>query len=196
MKKSIGLLAVLLFASIIPLLMHLWIGRIIAYYDHLASMYECQSSKCVADFDGDGVKGELIINKDQGFVLVQEKSVELMRIPYSYIDNSYRTRLALDSFQGKTRLIVYDGTYERDHLTKAVYEWDGSKMAETKPSSKDSEITTAFALQDDSGWWNIRSLYYLIAKPAFAVYEILVIVMLIYLYLHSTRSSKSSDLIV
>jgi len=136
--------------------------------DELVAKYECEPpTKCVADFNGDGIPDRLdMIQTDaskrfEWWLVALSDGSELLRLPYDHTDNTLRTHTAILSDIGKSRLLVYDGASHRPPL-KTAFAWNGDKMVESLPSSQEREILSAMAAHDDTGGWNdrvVRDLY-------------------------------------
>ena len=172
MSKSKILIAILVLLLIgVPILINRWISeraqRQDARYDELVAKYECEPpTKCVPDFNGDGIPDRLDViqtdpaNRFQWWLVALCNGRELLRLPYDHTDNTLRTHTAVLNDVGKSRLLVYDGANYRPAL-KAAFAWNSEKMIEATPSNQERDLS-AMAAHDDTGGWNdrvVRDLY-------------------------------------
>ncbi|MBK8812713.1 MAG: hypothetical protein IPN69_18550 [Acidobacteria bacterium] len=166
-RKVLTAIIVLLLIGV-PILINRWISesarRQDARDDELVAKYECEPpTKCVADFNGDGIADRLDViqtdpaNRSERWLVALSDERELLRLPYDHTDNTLRTHTAVVNDVGKSSLLVYDGASYRPAL-KAAFVWKGEKMVEVTPSSQEREILSAMAAHDDTGGWNDRVL--------------------------------------
>jgi hypothetical protein len=149
--------------------------------DELVALYECEPpDKCVADFNGDGVTDRIVV--DARDFVVTDTSREMLRLPYDHTDNTLRTHFAIVHISGKSRLLIYDGATRQPYL-RAVFAWNGAKLAETQPSDLEREIISAMAAHDDTGGWNERAFRPLLREAQlFAYYFALAIIVAVVLF--------------
>jgi hypothetical protein len=141
-----------------PLLVDYWYSRAQMRKDlrddELVQKYECEPpDKCVADFNGDGVADNIIVDYPQFMVNIAGR--EVLRMPYDHTDGTLRTHFAIPNASGRSRLLIYDGANHQSSLS-TVFSWDGAKLKQTEPSDVEREILSAMAAHDDTGGWNER----------------------------------------
>jgi hypothetical protein len=164
-----------------PLLIWQWVSARDTHFDELVNQYECHGEKCEADFNGDGIAGYVERMMDDTAVpsnrllVVVDNNRELLRLPYTYIDGTFRTHVAIRNDSGKARLLIFDATDNTKPRVKAVYAWDGQKMVQVPPRDIDGEILAAMAARDDAGSWNNWALYRAFSLPLLIGYYLLVI---------------------
>ncbi|HLA11141.1 MAG TPA: hypothetical protein VJ023_11170 [Pyrinomonadaceae bacterium] len=136
--------------------------------DELVARYECEPpTKCVGDFDGDGISDRIVV-ADRDFV-VTDGAREMLRLPYDHSDNTLRTHFAITDPSAKSRLLIYDGASHKPSL-RAAFAWDGARLAEAQPSHLEREIISAMARHDDTGGWNERAFRPLLREAQLFVY--------------------------
>ncbi|MCP9496338.1 MAG: hypothetical protein MSG64_17990 [Pyrinomonadaceae bacterium MAG19_C2-C3] len=168
MNNPRSLLLRVVFVCIItlPLFAYSWFSARYSYLQQLTEMYQCEKDVCEADFDGDGVLGRVVIERtnnsasaDASRLVVTDGGQEILRLPYAYLDNTFRTHIAVIKGTGnKSQLLIFDGTRGRQDVTKAVYEWQSGNMIRTSAVPIEMEILTAMAAHDDAGkwlWWSL-----------------------------------------
>lgn len=152
---------------IIPLPISLWaIGKDFRY-SRLVSNYEVQSPGGKADFDGDGIVGDIVfvrvsdeLTNNSGrlrnfaFVVIKDRGEELMRFPYRHLDGTRRTHVAVIRDSGRARLLIYDGLNLEGRPPNGVFAWNGVAFMPVLASQADREILNAMAARDDTGGWN------------------------------------------
>ncbi len=153
----------------VPLVLHFWISRKDKYYDDLIQRYECAPGVCEADFNRDGRLERLERVKRSStshseLLVLTDGKHELLNVPYEYIDGSLRTHVAIRTESGHATLIVFDGT-RGGKPDRAVFMWNGTKMAEVAPSTEDVKVLTAMAARDDAGTWTNWGLYRAFSVP-------------------------------
>jgi hypothetical protein len=152
---------------IIPLPISLWaIGKDFRY-SRLVSNYELQSPGGNADFDGDGVVGDIVfvrvsdeLTNNSGrlrnfaFVVIKDHGRELMSFPYRHLDGTRRTHVAVNRASERARLLIYDGLDPVGRPPNGVFAWNGDALMPVLASPSDREILNAMAARDDTGGWN------------------------------------------
>jgi hypothetical protein len=206
MSKSKVLTAIIVLLLIgAPILINRWVSerarRQEARDDELVVKYECEPpTKCVADFNGDGIPDRLDIiqtnpsKRFEWWLVAFSDGSELIRLPYDHTDNTLRTHTAILSDVGKSRLLVYDGASYRPAL-KAAFAWNGEKMVEVSPSSQEQEILSAMAAHDDTGGWNdrvVRDLYEVARLIAYYVLLAIVAGVIVYRRYRKRVAAKSA----
>ena len=180
-------------AVLFPLVINYWLQAKYKDSKILISKYECLSQQCNGDFNGDGVKDKVLIyhsffntgresNIENGVAVVIENGKVVLSLPYTYIDDTFRTHIALYNDQNKTLFIVFDGTNKQDIPREQVLEWDGEKFSQFPISGVARDIIWALKWHDDAGYWNIWSYYRLFFPWFFGIYTILVLVVLLRKY--------------
>jgi hypothetical protein len=124
-----------------------------ATYAGLRKRYEClPSAPCAGDFDGDGLNGYIKIDQtsqDDRWLVVFDSNRELLRIPYTSVDDSLRTHMALRDDALPARLLIFDRSLQ-------AYAMDGAVLAPVPPDAVDREILAALAAQDERGGFDYR----------------------------------------
>ncbi len=152
-------------------------------YTQAITKYECVQDSCVADFDGDGRTGNLLIDRmsppppgsypaRQAWLVVNDSQRELLRLPFSYADSTLRTHVAIRNESGGARLLIFDHTIEGTPVRQVFY-WDGKQMVQVQPSGADQEILAALSARDDAGSWNEWVLYKSLRLPVLVSYYVL-----------------------
>ncbi len=177
MRLSNLILALLL--AIAPLFVYRWASAQDWKDEELVRRYEC-SERCSADFDGDGVAGEVLIEwrKDSAvpgdqWLIASDGGKELLRVPFRYLDNTLRSHAAVRSLDGKTRLLIYWGAMREPKNGTSVDAWSDQKMVESIPMAAEREVLSAIAERDDSGGFANLVAYRLIRKGALIGYYVL-----------------------
>jgi hypothetical protein len=172
--------------TMFPMVAFVYLQGRISHYLALLEKYECDSERCEADFDGDGIPGSLTIdyrapamNFDSWFV-VEDSGQQLLKLPRRKYDNTLRT-LAAIAADPVGRLIIYDHIRDGNPPRELVFAYDGSsKMIPVSPQKLDLEILAALASNDDTGtryrWLLVQFVtplvgLYLVALVAFAWYR-------------------------
>ena len=141
----------------VPAVVAVYLLQVIRSYDKLLEKYECDQSVCEADFDGDGIKGTLSIDREaprpefDSWFVVRDSGKELFRLPRRSINNSLRTHAALLPEEGRARLIVYDHMYDTAGPRTLVLVFDGEKMQPVLPTKKDYQLLDAIRARDETG---------------------------------------------
>lgn len=135
-------------------------ARQFAREDELVRWYECRPIRaCAADFDGDRRPDDMIAMRQPGSedarLRVWVNGLPALDLPFHSIDETLRTHVAVRYFYGKARLLVFDG-FSAELPHRAVYSWDGEKMALMSPLAAEEEILSAMAAHDALGGWNMR----------------------------------------
>jgi hypothetical protein len=124
-----------------------------ATYEHLRERYECLPyAPCAGDFDGDGQNGYVKIDRatqDDRWLVAIDSNRELLRIPYTSVDNSLRTHMALRDDTIPARLLIFDRSSQ-------AYAMAGAVLAPVAPDVVDREILAALATQDERGGFDYR----------------------------------------
>ena len=183
------------------LLTDVWFAMMYARHGRLRATYECGYSDqppCVADFDGDGRPTSIQIShrSDKQVELPPVfvgRGQELARLNAFSMDNTFRTHVAVRGGASGARLLVYDGARWRGReLTppvRAVYAWDGEKLAEVGPAEIDTEILSAMEARDDTGTFDWWITYRLLTWPVRVVYG-LSFVLVSLLYIRHRRAER------
>ena len=172
--------------SIVPLLAVAFFQGRMNHYAALLEKYECNRAVCDADFDGDGVPGNLFIdhaapksNFDSWFV-VEDSGRQLLKQPRRSYDTSLRTHAAIISEPLATRLIIYDHMRDGGTPRNVVFAYDGSsRMIEVAPRKIDQDVLSALATTDDAGTRR-QWLLFQLSKPILLCYFIALTVFILY----------------
>ena len=204
MSKPISrrLFILIIFSIVFPLIANYWLEVKYTESETLIAEYECISQQCEGDFDGDGVNEKLIIHhsfflkagesKTQNVAaVIIENDKEVFRFPYNYIDDTFRTHIALYKNQGKTLLIIYDGTYKQAIPLGQVLVRDGGGFSQVAISGDARKILLAFKWHDDSGYWNIWSFYKLLSPWLFGLYILSLLTIFPLRYFWNKRGSRT-----
>lgn len=172
------------FLIVTPALVAGYLLQVNRSYDKLLEKYECDQSVCEADFDGDGIKGTLSIDRaaprpefDSWFV-VRDSGKELLRLPRRSIDNSLRTHAALLPEKGRARLIIYDHIYDSAGPRTLVLGFDGEKMQQVLATKKDYQLLAAIRARDETGTLEGWSIFQLVVWPTLFCYYLVVFVVI------------------
>src|SRR5690349_12442595 len=103
-RRNVLIVAVLLI--LIPLVAYVVLAVKDEKYSQVTAKYECAADKCAADFDGDGRQGSVVIARtsspptgsysaEKAWLVASDAGRELLRLPYSYADNTLRTHVAI-----------------------------------------------------------------------------------------------------
>ena len=198
MRRSNLVLAFLLLAMA-PLFVYRWVSAKYNKYDELVRRYECSENRaCSADFDGDGVAGQVIIEwRKDSFVagdqwlIASDGGKELLRLPFWYVDNTLRTHVAVRNEDGKSRLLVFWGAMREPRNGTSVYAWSGERIVETGPTAADQEVLSAMEARDDSGGFAEWVAFRLIRDAAVIVYYLLLVGSAIFILIRSRRKLRS-----
>ncbi len=183
--KRIFLYVSALLLVIVPLAIYELISARDTHFDEVVNQYECHGEKCEADFDGDGIAGYVEQTMDDSaapsnrLLVVFDNNQELLRLPYRYIDGTFRTHVAIRNDSGKARLLIFDVSFTTKRPVKTVYAWNGQKMVEVPPRDMDGEILAAMAARDDAGSWNNWAFFRAFALLILIGYYLLIIGILI-----------------
>jgi len=179
----LSLFIVLLLFILTPLVIYSRLSAKDERYTQAITKYECVQDNCVADFDGDGSTGNLLIDRAspppsgsysarQSWLVVKDSDRELLRLPFSYADSTLRTHVAIRNEIGGARLLIFDHTTEGKPI-RQVFAWDGKQMVQVESSIADREILAAMSARDDAGSWNNWALYRSLKIPILVSYYIL-----------------------
>lgn len=179
----VALVIVLLLFILIPLVIYSRLSSKDERYIQAITKYECLQDNCAADFDGDGRSGNLLVDRTspppsgsylarQAWLVVSDSHRELLRLPFSYVDGTLRTHVAIRDEVGGARLLVFDHTIEGKPV-REVFAWDGKQMIQVQPSAADQEILAALSARDDAGSWHDWALYRSLVLPILVTYYIL-----------------------
>jgi hypothetical protein len=195
MKKS-GWWKPIILAVIIaaPLLVSEWLLIVDHRFDAVVNTYECDRQVCAADFNGDGMEGVVQIDGDNSSnrsLVVIDDGQELLRIPYTFIDGTLRTHVALSKEGRGSRLLIFDGTRGQHEIVKAVYASDGTRMIEVTASEVDRQILRAMEARDHAGTWTYWGLYRTFSTSALLVYYALLVMSLTLSWLFKYRLGRA-----
>ena len=179
-------LVVAVLLILIPLAAYVRLAAKDEKYSQTIARYECAADKCPADFDGDGRLGNVVIAETsapptgsypagKAWLVVSDSDRELLRLPYSYADNSLRTHVAIRPDSRGDRLLLFDHT-RKGKAVRQAYAWNGSRMVQIEPSLADQEILAALSARDDAGSWNRWALFRTFAKPLLLGFYLLVVI--------------------
>jgi len=195
------LLVALVVCCIMPLVLDNHLSSQDANYTEAIAKYECLEERCVADFDGDGKPGNVLIDRvseppaisypaRRAWLVVIDSERELLRLPFNYADGTLRTHAAIRSAENGARLLIFDHTIEGTPI-RQVFSWDGKQMVQVQPSLADEEILKALSARDDAGSWNNWALYRTLRIPVLIVYYIfLFVVVAAWIRIRQIRKSK------
>lgn len=189
----------------LPLFFYSWLSDKYTYLRQLKNMYECQKDVCEADFDGNGVLEQVVIERANSLnvpqkswlVVTDDGGRELLRLPYAYLDNTLRTHVALQKgTANKSQLLIFDGTGGRQNTISAVYQWQNGGMIMVTPVGIEKDILTAMAAHDDAGMWQWWSLYRAFSIPILIGYYLLLIASILmgFTFHRKRRSNNLSSL--
>lgn len=132
--------------------------------DELVARYDASPDPVThkIDFDGDGIdefmQAERLPGLSERWLTVANgEGRVLLRLPFNYADNTFRTHIALVTEAGLPHLLVYDGANYHEPL-RAVYAFDGRGLAPIPATSRERAILSAMAAHDDTGGWNERAV--------------------------------------
>lgn len=182
-KMRVALFSALVLFIVTPLVIYSRLSSKDERYTQAITKYECVQDNCVADFDGDGRTGNLLIDRmsppprgsypaRQAWLVVNDSQGELLRLPFSYADSTLRTHVAIRNEIGGARLLIFDHTSEGTPI-RQVFSWDGKQMVPVQPSAADQEILAALGARDDAGSWNDWVLYRSLRLPILVGYYLL-----------------------
>jgi hypothetical protein len=159
---------ILLILILVPLPVSLWAVGKDLWDSMLVNVYEVRDSLQTADFDSDGLPGEILFepNSDEpkgngewprtaAFVVIRDHGQEVMRFPYRHLDGTRRTHVAVNSTTQPTRVLIYDRLGGAYPPPNGVFAWNGQAMGQVPPAALDEEILDAMAATDDTGTWNL-----------------------------------------
>jgi hypothetical protein len=162
-----------------PLLVSKWLSIVDQRFDAVVNAYECDREVCAIDFNGDGIEGVVQLvgenSSNSRSLVVIDGGQELLRLPYTYIDGTLRTHVALCEEVNGSRLIIFDGTRGKHEIVKAVYAWDGTRVIEVPPSDLDRQVLQAMEARDHAGTWTYWGFYRTFSTPALLVYYALLL---------------------
>ena len=169
-------------------------------YNRIVTKYECVQDSCIADFDGDGRPGNLVVDRvsappsasysaRHAWLVVNDSQHELLRLPFIYADGTLRTHVAIRYEVGGARLLIFDHTIAGAPMPQ-VFAWNGKQMIEAQPSSADQEILAALSARDDAGSWNYWVLYRSFRMPILIVYYVILVIIVAWLTLRRARNSN------
>lgn len=199
MRRSNLVLAFLLLA-IAPLFVYRWVSAKDKKYDELVRRYECgENHACLADFDGDGVAGEVVIEWRTGsslagdqWLIAADGGKELLRLPFWYADNTLRSHAAVRNEDGKSRLLIFWGATREPKHDSSVYVWSDERMLETAANAADREVLAAMAARDDSGGWSKWVAFRLIRDMALFGYYVLFMGSALFFVIRLRRKPRTS----
>jgi hypothetical protein len=178
--RSSNLILAFLLLAIAPVFVYRWVSAKDWKDDELVRRYECSEGRCSADFDGDGIAGEVLIEwrKDSSipgdhWLIASDGGKELLRLPFWYADNTLRSHAAVRNEHGKSRLLIFWGAMREPKNGTSVYAWSNQRMVESIPMAADQEILSAIAARDDSGGFSNLVAFRLIRKGALIGYYFL-----------------------
>ena len=159
----------------VPFVADRWLAARDARHAELLKMYECRGRAlvCAADFNRNGTRDRLGVDPPnpsymaERWLTVSDGERELLRVPYYYLDNTFRTHSAIyqPPAAEAPRLLIFNGWGTPP--VKAVFAWDGETMREVAATSVEREILSALATRDETGglyrWvaWRLASQYVL-----------------------------------
>jgi hypothetical protein len=198
MRRSNLVLAFLLLA-IPPLFVYRWVSAKDKKYDELVRRYECSEGRaCGADFDGDGVAGQVVIEwrKDSSvagdqWLIASDGGKELLRLPFWYADGTLRSHAAIRNDGGKSRLLIFWGAMREPKNGTSVYSWSGERIVETYPTAADREVLSAMESRDDSGGFAGWVAFRLIRDAALIAYYVLLVGGSLFILIRSRRKLRS-----
>jgi hypothetical protein len=198
MRRSNLVLAFLLLA-IPPLFVYRWVSAKDKKYDELVRRYECSEGRaCDADFDGDGVAGQVVIEwrKDSSvagdqWLIASDGGKELLRLPFWYADGTLRSHAAIRNDGGKSRLLIFWGAMREPKNGTSVYSWSGERIVETAPTAADREVLSAMESRDDSGGFAGWVAFRLIRDAALIAYYVLLVGGSLFILIRSRRKLRS-----
>jgi hypothetical protein len=197
-RTRIHLLILVVLLSLVPLAIYVPLSAKDEKYSQAIARYECAQGPCAADFNGDGRFGNVVIDRTtsppagpypaaQAWLVASDSDRELLRLPYSYADNTLRTHIAIRPDSSGDRLLVFDHNTQGEPLRHA-YAWNGKQLVQVEPSAADQEILAALSARDDAGTWNQWVLFRSFGKPLILGFYLLVVTVgLIILGLRKTR---------
>ena len=183
-RTYVLIVAVLLI--LIPLVTYVRLAAKDEKYSGVIAKYECAADTCAADFDGDGRPGNVVMTEtsspptrsysaDKTWLVASDSGRELLRLPYSYADNTLRTHVAIGPDSRGDRLLLFDHTTKGKTIRQA-YGWNGTQMVQVEPSVADQEILAALSARDDAGSWNQWALFRTLAKPLLLGFYLLIVI--------------------
>jgi hypothetical protein len=98
-RKAILLLVLAVLLIGIPVLIDRRLAGTYANHDELVGLYECYPIACVADFNGNGISDYLSFKYNDGIygrLMITEDGQELFGMPYTGLDNTFRTHAAIN----------------------------------------------------------------------------------------------------
>lgn len=171
MSHSNKLILLVIPFFIFILVIDLWLSTKESRYIETIRQHECQRDVCEADFDGDGRPGRLVIDRTipppigyHAWLIVIDNEQEILRLPYWWLDGSFRTHIAIQNEDNRARLLVFAQTVEGVPISK-VFAWDDRVMTQILPSDKDQSILLAMAAFDDAGSARCWTLYKVLRWP-------------------------------
>ena len=200
MKRS-NLILTLLLLAIAPLLVYRWVSTKDKKYGDLVRRYECSEGRaCVADFDGDGIAGEVVIKRrkdssatDNQWLITSDGGKELLRLPFWYADNTLRSHAAVRNEGGRARLLIFWGAMREPNNRTSVYTWSGEGVVETSIIAADREVLSAMESRDDSGGFAGWVAFRLIRDAVLIGYYVLLLGGALFILSKSRRKVHSSQ---
>jgi hypothetical protein len=195
-----NLVLVFLLLAIAPLFVYRLISAMDKKYDDLVRRYECSEGRpCSADFDGDGIAGEVVIEwrkessvaGDQ-WLIVSDDGKELLRLPFWYADGTLRSHAAIRNEGGKSRLLIFWGAMREPKSGTSVYIWSGEKIVETASTAADREVLSAMEARDDSGGFPGWVAFRLMRDVALIVYYVLLVGAAVFILIRRQKRSSSA----
>lgn len=179
----IGLCMLVLFLLIAPVSVYFRLSAMRQRYADIVAKYECLHDECTGDFNGDGTPEKLVVDRkspppaglypaNQAWLVVNDANRELLRIPYSYADNTLRTHAAIRPAANGARLLIFDHDAGGQPL-RQVFAWNDKQMAQVPPSTEDEKIFAALSARDDAGSWAQWALFTSLGKPILVAYYVL-----------------------
>lgn len=160
----------------------------------LVRRYECiPSNNCQADFNGDGKIerveiGDYAPRRFEWCIYVSETGRDIFELPYSNVDNTLRTHIAINWEKEKPHLLIYDKT--SNIKTVSAFAWNGNKLSEIQPTNLDKEILSAMAFYDDTGGWRERGFRELKIRLGFFAYHTFYVVMVAWIFYKRRQQAK------
>ena len=195
-----NLILVLVLLALAPLFVYRWISATDKKYDDLVRRYECSEGRaCSADFDGDGIAGEVVVEwrKDSSvagdqWLIASDGGKELLRLPFWYADGTLRSHAVIRNESAKSRLLIFWGAMREPKNDTSVYTWSGERLVETAPTAADREVLSALEASDDSGGFPGRVAFRLIRDAALIGYYVLLIGAAVFMLIGRQKRSRST----
>ncbi|MDI1241203.1 MAG: hypothetical protein PSX80_04705 [bacterium] len=186
----------LVLAFLIPVIVGAFLFGYARYYGSIAKTHDCYPvENCRWDVDGDGVIDRLTLTTEPNltdlrdtrlriFISSNNHKREVLNIEYVHIDNSLRTHVAFFVEGQARKLVIYDTANENQ-----FFYWDGQRFQpHTNPSTLETTVRKAMALQDDTGGHHTQILVGLAFVATSIVYYLLIL--LVTAWLAFSRRAK------